>query len=166
MFTKLAHILFCVLLTAAVDLSGAFAARPLVSSNPHAKDLPSGTPPLAGIAAIPCTTANAYHVSSSTEVSNALGYPSYDKPKILSDDAGQVSANQAKTWISDTCTAGEHYEHYDRALSNAATSGVIIDSLADFPAASKNVLNYIKNVSCVSDLAPGGQLSRSSTEFH
>jgi hypothetical protein len=121
---------------------------------------------LKDVADIPCTAANAYHVSSDTEVTRALGYPDYGKPKILSDDAGGVTAAEAKAWIGRACSAGEHYEHYDLGLTEVASSGVIIDSLADFPSESRNVLNYIKNQSCVSDLAPGGTLTRVNREFY
>lgn len=136
-----------------------------VSVNPHAAVLPAGSPPLAGLAAIPCTAANAYHVSSDPEVERALAYPSYGKPKILSDDAGGVTVAEAKRWIARACAAGAHYEHWDAALGPAAMSGRRIDSLADFPEDSREVLSYVERESCASRLEPGGTLTRRGTEL-
>ncbi len=136
-----------------------------VSVNPHAAVLPAGSPPLAALAGIPCVAAASYHVSSEEEVDHVLGYPSYGKPKILSDDAGGVTVAEAERWIARACAAGDHYEHWDAALGPAAMSGERIESLADFPAASREVLDYIEKKSCASDLEPGGTLSRRGTEL-
>lgn len=136
-----------------------------VSVNPHAAELPAGEPPLVGIATMGCTIANAYHVSSDEEVDRALGYPDYGKPKILSDDAGEVSVAEAERWIARACEAGAHYEHFDAALGPAAMSAVPIDGLGDFPATSREVLSFIAEESCVSDLETPGSLSRRGTEL-
>ena len=143
------------------------AGTRIVSANPHAPGLPSGsTPPMSGIASLSGIHVNAYHVSNQDEVGYVLGYNAYGKPKILSDDAGNVSVASAKSWITQACNAGEHYEHYDAALSTKARSGTAILSKDDFPAASTQVLKHIKNSSCVSDLAANGTLTVSGRDFY
>ncbi|MCB1032222.1 MAG: cellulase family glycosylhydrolase [Acidobacteria bacterium] len=171
--TRPSHLLCCLLLAGALVPTAASGQRPLVSANPHAASLPSGTPPLSGIAAIPCTSANAYHVSSTTEVNRALGYPDYGKPKILSDDANNITVSQTTSWIQSVCNANAthnnhavHYEHFDSGLSGSADAGDIINAVNDFPmATSRAVLEYIRDESCASDLSAGGTLTRSGNEF-
>jgi hypothetical protein len=164
-----------VLVLAAVSLivSTATAAQSqrIVSGNPHEPSLRSGaTPPLAGIASLSTSSANAYHASSQTEVNRALAYNAYGKARIVSDDAGGVSPANAMAWMDQVCAAGHHYEHFDAALGSAgygyrATNGQVIDALSDFPSQSKNVLNHIKASTCVSDLAPFGTLSVVNGQF-
>lgn len=148
-------------------LSPACASNPgvLVSVNPNAADLPRGEPPLAALADLPCVDVNAYHVSSRDEVVAALAYPGYGRPRILSDDAGDVGHNETKDWIVRACEAGEHYEHFDGPVGPAAMSGETIDAPDDFPPASRDVLAFIRDESCASDLDPGGTLSRDGTEL-
>lgn len=160
-------ILLLSVLSLLAGLSPAWASNlgVLVSVNPNASDLPSGTPPLAALADLPCTDVNAYHVSSREEVIAALAYPSHGRPRILSDDAGDVGHNQTKDWIVRACEAGEHYEHFDGPVGPAAMSAQAIDALEDFPPESRDVLAFIRDESCASDLEAGGVLSRQGTEL-
>lgn len=154
-----------------VSTAASAQSNRIVSGNPHEPALRSGaTPPLAGIASLANSNANAYHVSSQTEVDRALAYNTYGKAKILSDDAGGVSPANAMAWMDQACAAGHHYEHFDAALGSAgygyrATNGQIIDTLSDFPSQSKNVLSHIKASTCVSDLAAFGTLSVVNGQF-
>lgn len=154
---------------------GAHAVGPLLSANPHAPDLsPGPTPPLAGIAALSQTALNAYHVGSDAEVVNALGYIPYGKAKILSDQVGGTSVSRVEGWIRRTCDPdgngrfeanGEHYEHRDAELAEAAMGGAVIDSLDDFPEAGREILRFIRDESCASELESPGRLTREGTEL-
>jgi hypothetical protein len=144
-----------------LSLAPGAQAGPLVSGNPHINNLPTGTtPPLPGIAGSAWTEINAYHVSSQAEVNRALAYNNYNKPKILSDDAGGVTVPEAESWIDQACAHGVHYEHWDAAMLTKATSGVVIDSIDDFEGDSVQILNYIRDHSCASILTPNGTLTR------
>lgn len=157
---------FSAALLVSASLSSPLAAQ-LVSANAHEANLRSGsTPALPGIAQLANVDANAYHVSSDTEVANALAYNAYNKPKILSDDAGGVTPDKAKRWIDSACDNGEHYEHFDGPIGANAMSGVTIDSIQDFPPDSIEVLEHIRDVSCASTLTPGGTLTRAGREFY
>ena len=139
------------------------APIPIISANPH-PTICSGGPCLPNVASYFHVAVNAYHVDSQSDVNSVIGFPSYGKPKIISDDAGNQTIANNIDWMQDTCSAGLNFEHFAEDLTIKATRGQSIGTYSTFPADSKSLLQAIAS-SCASDLEANGKLTISGTQF-
>ncbi len=139
------------------------AASPLVSANPNKVVCGTTTPPLEMIANNSNVNANSYHINSQCKLNAVLSFPSYNKPKIISDDAKNQLAN-ILNWIDLVASEEEHYEHHDVPLGDCALAGQIIDGLEDFPQDSKDVLDRLGIYA--SPLSANGTLTQDGSEFY